>query len=45
VANRLGLHFLKAEVPVENQLAVRAFRQLGFEVKCTLDRYFMTRAE
>lgn len=44
VANRLGLHFLKAEVPMENQLAIRAFRQLGFEVKCTLERYYMTRA-
>jgi L-amino acid N-acyltransferase YncA len=43
VANRLGLHFLKAEVPMENQLAVRAFRQLGFEVKCTLERYYITR--
>lgn len=43
VGNRSGLHFLKAEVPVENQLAIRAFRQLGFEVKCTLERYFMTR--
>ncbi len=43
VANRLGLHFLKAEVPMENQLAIRAFRQLGFEVKCTLERYYMTR--
>ncbi|MCU0573351.1 MAG: GNAT family N-acetyltransferase [Syntrophobacteraceae bacterium] len=44
VANRLGLHFLKAEVPMENQLAIRAFRQLGFEVKCTLERYYMTRS-
>jgi L-amino acid N-acyltransferase YncA len=43
VANRSKLHFLKAEVPLENQLAIRAFRQLGFEVKCTLERYFMTR--
>lgn len=44
VGNRLGLHFLKAEVPMENQLAIRAFRQLGFEVKCTLERYYMTRS-
>lgn len=43
VANRSKLHFLKAEVPVDNQLAIRAFRQLGFEVKCILERYFMTR--
>ncbi len=44
VANRLGLHFLKAEIPMENQLAIRAFRQLGFEVKCTLERYYLTRS-
>jgi L-amino acid N-acyltransferase YncA len=44
VANRSGLHFMKAEIPVENKLAIRAFRQLGFELKCTLERYFMTRA-
>ncbi|MDY6910292.1 MAG: hypothetical protein SWC40_10200 [Thermodesulfobacteriota bacterium] len=34
----------KAEILAENQLAVKAFRQLGFEVKCTLEDYFMTAA-
>ncbi len=37
-----GLHFIKAEIPAQNQLAVRAFRQLGFETKSTLEDYFMS---
>lgn len=43
IGTRQGLYFLKARVLVENQLALRAFRQLGFEVKATLEDYFMTR--
>ncbi|SHF49365.1 L-amino acid N-acyltransferase YncA [Desulfacinum infernum DSM 9756] len=42
IATRRGLYFLKAKVLTENQLALRAFRQLGFEVKATLEDYFMT---
>ncbi len=42
IATRMGLYFLKAKVLTENQLALRAFRQLGFEVKATLEDYFMT---
>ncbi|MHC1745150.1 MAG: N-acetyltransferase family protein [Syntrophobacteraceae bacterium] len=41
--NRLGIHFLRAEILAESELAIKAFRQLGFEVKCTLDKYFMNR--
>lgn len=41
--NRLGIHFLKAEILAESELAIKAFRQLGFEVKCTLEKYFMNR--
>lgn len=41
--NRLGIHFLKAEILAESELAIKAFRQLGFETKCTLERYFMNR--
>lgn len=41
--NRLGIHFLRAEVLAENELAIKAFRQLGFEPKCTLEKYFMGR--
>ena len=43
IGTRQGLHFLEAKVLIENQLALRAFRQLGFEVKATLEGYFMTR--
>lgn len=42
IANQLELHFLRAEILTENQLAIKAFRQLGFEVKCSLEKYFMT---
>jgi L-amino acid N-acyltransferase YncA len=37
-----GLHVLRAEIPFENDLASRAFRQLGFEQKCILEGYFVT---
>ena len=42
VADRLRLHFIRAEILSDNPLAIKAFRQLGFEVKCTLDDYFMS---
>ncbi len=42
IANQLELHFLRAEILKENELAIKAFRQLGFEVKCSLEKYFMT---
>jgi len=42
IGNRLGLYFLRAEILAENQLAVKAFRQLGFESKCNLEDGFMT---
>ncbi len=41
--NRLGIHYLRAEILAESELAIKAFRQLGFEVKCTLENYFMNR--
>ncbi|HOV87779.1 MAG TPA: GNAT family N-acetyltransferase [Syntrophobacteraceae bacterium] len=43
IGTRQGLYFLQAEVLTENQLALRAFKQLGFEYKCTLEEYFMSR--
>jgi len=42
IGNNLGLYFLRAEILVENQLAIKAFRQLGFESKCTVEDGFMT---
>lgn len=41
IGNRLGLYFLRAEILTENQLAIKAFRQLGFEAKCNLEDGFM----
>jgi len=43
VGNRERIHYLRAEILTENQLAIKAFRQLGFEAKCSLEDYFMTR--
>ena len=45
MGNRERIHYLRAEILTENQLAIKAFRQLGFEAKCTLEGYFMTRKE
>lgn len=42
IGNKLGLYFLRAEILTENQLAVKAFRQLGFEAKCNLEDGFMS---
>ncbi len=43
IGDQLGLHFLKAEILTDNPLAIKAFRQLGFEARVTLDGYYMTR--
>jgi L-amino acid N-acyltransferase YncA len=42
IGNKIGLYFLRAEVLADNQLAVKAFRQLGFESKCNLEDGFLT---
>ncbi len=43
VAKKVDLHFLKAEVILDHVKVVRAFRRLGFDLRCTLDDYFMRR--
>jgi L-amino acid N-acyltransferase YncA len=43
VGSRLGLYFLKAEILSEKRLAIKAFRQMGFEYKGTFENYFMNR--
>lgn len=43
IGNQLGLHFLKAEILSENTLALKAFRQLGFEARVTLEGFYLTR--
>ncbi len=41
IARRLGLMFLKGEVLLEQIGLVKAFRRLGFDLRCTLDDYFI----
>lgn len=43
LGNRLGLYFLKAEILSEKRLAIKAFRQMGFEYKGTFENYYMNR--
>jgi L-amino acid N-acyltransferase YncA len=43
LGNQLGLFFLKAEILSEKRLAIKAFRQMGFEYKGTFENYFMNR--
>jgi ribosomal protein S18 acetylase RimI-like enzyme len=44
IGTQLGLHFIKAEIMMDNPLAIKAFRQLGFDYLCTIDGYFMARS-
>ncbi len=41
IAKKVNLMFLKAEVILDHVHVVRAFRRLGFDLRCTLDDYFM----
>jgi RimJ/RimL family protein N-acetyltransferase len=41
IARRQGLHILIAEVIAENVKLIKAFENMGFMQKCTLDDYFM----
>ncbi len=43
LGNQIGLFYLRAEILAESKLALKAFRQLGFETACTLDSYFLSR--
>lgn len=43
IGTRQGLYFIQAEIVADNRLAIKAFRQLGFEFKCILEDFFMTR--
>lgn len=42
VARKLGLMFLVAEVILDHVGLVKAFRRLGFDLRCTLDDYFLS---
>lgn len=43
VAKKADLAFLRAEVILDHVKVVKAFRRLGFDLRCTLDDYFMRR--
>lgn len=43
LGSRLGLYFLRAEILSENRLAIKAFRQMGFDYKGVFEDCFMTR--
>ncbi|MBI5016012.1 MAG: GNAT family N-acetyltransferase [Deltaproteobacteria bacterium] len=43
VAKKADLMFLRAEVILDHAKVVKAFRRLGFDLRCTLDDYFMRR--
>jgi GNAT superfamily N-acetyltransferase len=41
IARRLGLMFLRGEVLLDQIGLVKAFRRLGYDLRCTLDDYFI----
>lgn len=41
VARKMELHFLIAEVILDHVGLIKAFRRLGYDLRCTLDDYFM----
>ncbi len=43
LGDQQGLYILKAEILSEKRLAIKAFRQMGFEYKGTFEDYFMSR--
>ncbi|MBE0618913.1 MAG: GNAT family N-acetyltransferase [Proteobacteria bacterium] len=43
LAKKVDLQFLRAEVILDHVKAMKAFRRLGFDLRCTLDDYFMRR--
>ena len=43
IAKKVGLQFLKAEVILDHVKVIKAFRRLGFDLRCTLDDYFLRR--
>ncbi len=41
LAAKLNLQILKAEVLTDHKKVIKAFRAKGFDIKCTLDDYFL----
>lgn len=43
IAKKADLRFIKAEVILDQTKVIKAFRRLGFDLRCTLDDYFLRR--
>lgn len=43
ISKKINLQFLRAEVILDHVKVVKAFRRLGFDLRCTLDDYFLRR--
>jgi RimJ/RimL family protein N-acetyltransferase len=43
VARKVDLQFLRAEIILDHVKVIKAFRRLGFDLRCTLDDFFMRR--
>jgi hypothetical protein len=43
IAKKVGLQHLRAEVILDHVKVIKAFRRLGFDLRCTLDDYFLRR--
>ncbi|MHB8766361.1 MAG: GNAT family N-acetyltransferase [Deferrisomatales bacterium] len=43
VAKKIDLKVLRAEIILDHVKVIKAFRRLGFDLRCTLDDYFMRR--
>jgi L-amino acid N-acyltransferase YncA len=41
LARRRGLHFLHGQIVTDQASVIKAFQQMGFQIKCTLDSFFM----
>ncbi len=41
LARRRGLHYLLAQIVSDQTTVIKAFEQLGFQRKCTMDNFFM----
>jgi L-amino acid N-acyltransferase YncA len=41
LARRRGLHFLHGQIVTDQASVIKAFQQMGFQIKCTLDNFFM----
>jgi L-amino acid N-acyltransferase YncA len=41
LARRRSLHYLTGQIVTDQASVIKAFQQMGFQIKCTLDNFFM----